>query len=175
MEPSTAFTYRSARSGALTAGLALAVAVESLVLHLWLATRHPEWAWTLTALSVLSVAYLALEYRAWGTGSVRVTPATLDLRIAGRAALHVPRSTLASAVVASWRDLPDGPTEGRDRYVNLTGPAEPNVVLAFTAPVPVRLAAGLLTRRAGRVGLHLDDPAGFVAAVTAAPAGVARP
>ena len=160
--PTTAFGYRSARSGALTAGMALAVAAEALVLHLWLGARHPGWAWTLTALSAATLAYLALEYRAWGSGAVHVTPDALDLRIVGRATLHVPRTTVAGAVIATWRALPDGPDAG---YLNATGPAEPNVVLTFTAPVPVRIAAGLVTRRVQRLGLHVDDPRGLVAAL----------
>jgi hypothetical protein len=166
-EPIGAFTYRSARSGALSAGLALAVGVESLVLHLWLGERHPGWAWTLTALGVATLAYVALEYRAWGRGAVHVTPDALDLRIAGRMAVRVPRTAVAGAAVASWRDVPDGASDG---YLNGTGPAEPNVMLAFTAPVPVRVAAGLVTRRVRRLGLRVDDPAGFVAAVTGPPA-----
>ena len=161
--PSFAFGYRSARSGALTAGMALAVAAEALVLHLWLGARHPEWAWTLTALSGATLAYLALEYRAWGSGAVHVTPDALDLRIVGRATLHVPRAMVANAVIATWRGLPDAPDAG---YLNATGPAEPNVLLTFTAPVSVRIAAGLVTKRVQRLGLHVDDPTGLVAALT---------
>lgn len=44
-----AFTYRSARSGSLTAGLSLAVAVETMVVHLWLVQRHPGLTWGLVA------------------------------------------------------------------------------------------------------------------------------
>lgn len=160
------FTYRSARSGAVTGGLALAVVVEALVLHLWLAARHPTWAWALTALAGATLGYLAFEYRAWGAGRVRVTPAALNIRVAGRAAVDVPRAA-ATAAPATWRDLPRGAAAD---YVNVTAPAQPNVLLVLTAPVPVRLAGGLVTRRVGRLGLHLDDPAGFVRAVGAPPA-----
>jgi hypothetical protein len=167
--PSTAaFTYRSARSGALTAGLALAVAVEAVVLHLWLAARHPHLAWALTTLSVLTLGYLALEFRAWGRGAVRVTPERIELRIRGRATAAVPRDAVAAVSAATWRELPDGPDAA---YLNATGPAEPNVLLAFVAPLPVRVAGGLVTRRVARLGLRLDDPDGFVRAVTASPAG----
>ena len=65
MPGGTAFTYPSARSAALTAGLALAVAVETLVVHLWLASRHPRPAWTLTTLGVVTLLYLAAEYPSW--------------------------------------------------------------------------------------------------------------
>jgi hypothetical protein len=147
--------------------MALAVVAEALVLHLWLATRHPRWAWAVTALSAATLVYLALEYRAWGTGAIHLTPDALDVRIAGRIALRVPRASVASVVVASWRELPDGPLAG---YLNATGPAEPNVVLTFTVPVRAQLAAGLVSRQVERLGLHVDDPVRFVAALTPAPA-----
>jgi hypothetical protein len=166
--PTAAFTYRSARSGALTAGLALAVAVEAVVLHLWLAQSRPTLAWVLTALSALTLAYLAVEFRAWGRGAVRVTPERLELRIRGRADAVVPRAGVAGVSAATWRDVPDGPDAA---YLNVTGPAEPNVLLTFVAPVPVRVAGGLLTRHVARVGLRLDDPHGFVQAVRVPPVG----
>lgn len=162
------FTYRSARSGALTAGLALAVAVETVVLHLWLASRHPGLAWALTALSALTLACLALEFRAWGRGAVRATPERLDLRIRGRVAAEVPRAAVAAVTAATWRDVPDGPDAA---YLNATSPAEPNVLLTFVAPVPVRVAGGLVRRHVLRMGLRLDDPDGFVRAVATSPAG----
>ena len=156
------FTYRSARSGALTAGLALAVVVEAGVLHLWLAPRRPTLAWALTALSVLTLVYLAFEFRAWGRDVVSVTPERLCLRITSRVAAEVPRAAVAGVVAATWRDLPDGPDAA---YFNATGPAEPNVLLTFAAPVTVRVAGGLVTRRVARLGLRLDDPDAFVRAV----------
>lgn len=161
--PDTSFTYRTARSGALSAGLALAVVVETLVVHLWLAPRHPAWAWTLTALGVLTLAYLAVEYRAWGRGAIRVTADALELTIARRAVAVVPREAVAGAVLATWRMLPDAPDAA---YLNATAPAEPNVLVTFTAPVPVRVAGGLVRRRVERLGLRVDDPAGFVRALS---------
>jgi hypothetical protein len=161
--PVASFTYRGARSGALAAGLALAVTVETIVLHLWLAPRRPLLAWTLTALSALTLVWLALEFRAWGRRAVHVTPEHLDLRIGGRAAAEVPRAAVAHAQPATWRDVPDRPDA---TYLNLTGPAEPNVLLTFAAPVPVRVAGGIVTRRVTRVGLRLDDPDGFLRAVS---------
>ena len=160
------FTYRSARSGALTAGLALAVVVEAGVLHLWLAPRRPTIAWALTVLSALTLVYLALEFRAWGRGVVCVTPERLGLRITGRAAAEVPRTAVAGVIAATWRDVPDHPDAA---YVNATGPAEPNVLLTFAAPVKVRVAGGLVTRQVARLGLRLDDPDAFVRAVTTPP------
>ena len=168
MPSDTSFTYRTARSGALSAGLALAVGVEALVLHLWLASRHPGWAWTLTALSIVTLVYLAAEYRAWGRGAIRVTADALEVAVRHRAAAVVPRSAVSGAVLATWRTLPDAPDAA---YVNAMRPAEPNVLVQFKTTVPVRLAGGLVTRQVARLGLHVDDPAAFVQAVSAPPAG----
>jgi hypothetical protein len=156
------FTYRSARAGAVTAGFALAVAVETLVVHLWLAARHPAWAWGLTALGVVSLAYLAAEYRAIGRGAVRVRAEAIVLRVAGRVAADLPRDALAGARPFTWRDAPDG---ADPRYLNATAPAEPNVLLSFARPVPVHLAWGLVRRRVERVALRVDDAPAFVDAL----------
>jgi hypothetical protein len=156
------FTYRSARAGAVTAGLALALAIETLVVHLWLAPRHPAWAWGLTALGIASLAYLAAEYRAVGRGTVHVRADAIVLRLAGRVTADLPRGALAEVRSFTWRDAPDGADA---RYLNAMAPAEPNVLLSFAHPVPVRLAWGLMRRRVERVALRLDDPAAFVNAL----------
>ena len=164
--PPAEFTYRSARAGAMTAGFALAVAVETLAVHLWLAARHPVWAWGLTALGAASLAYLAAEYRAAGRGAVRLRADAVVLRLGGRVAADLPRGELAEARPFTWRDAPDGPDP---RYLNAMAPADPNVLLSFARPVPVRLAWGLVRRRVERVGLRLDDPAAFVGALRPPP------
>lgn len=168
MSCTATFSYRAARSGTLSAGLALAVAVEAVVLHLWLAPSRPTLAWVLTTLSVLTLVYLALEFRAWGRGAVCVTPDGVELRVSGRANAVVPRAAVARVSTATWRDVPDGPDAA---YLNVTGPADPNVLLILAAPVPVRMAGGLITRHVARVGLRLDDPVGFMQAVTMPPTG----
>jgi hypothetical protein len=42
-------------------------------------------------------------------------------------------------------------------------PATPNVLVTLVAPAMIRLPGGVL-RPAQRLGLRLDDPAGFIAA-----------
>lgn len=163
--PPLAFTYRSARSGALTVGLSMAIVVETVVLHLWLAPRHRTLAWVLTALSAFTIGLLARSYHAWGRGAVQVTPERLALRVPGRAEAEVSRAVLARATGATWRDVPD---RHDGAYINMMGPAEPNVLLVFSTPVGVRVAGGLVTRRVARLGLHLDDPGGFLRAVASA-------
>jgi len=45
-------------------------------------------------------------------------------------------------------------------------PATPNVLVTLAAPAMVRLPGGL-ARPARRLGLRLDDPVGFIAALAA--------
>lgn len=162
MTESAAFTFRRARSGALAAGLGLAIAIETPVLHLWLGVRHPTWAWSLSVLGVATLVWIVLEYRAMGHPTVRVTSGLLYVAIGHRAALQVPRAQITSAAPATWRDLPDGPDSG---YLNATAPASPNVVLTFAPPVRARMVAGLARRSVTRVGLCLDDPTAFLEAL----------
>jgi hypothetical protein len=160
------FTYQSARSGSLVVGLGLAILIETFVLHLWLGRAHPLLAWSLTATSVSAIAWLAADYRALGRGTVRIGVDALDLRVGRRAAVRVPLSAVATILPPSWRDLPAaGTPESRD-YRNLMQPATPNVLVTLVAPAMIRLPGGVL-RPAQRLGLRLDDPAGFIAAFNA--------
>lgn len=164
MTGTAAFSFRGARSGALTAGLALAIVVETIALHALLQARHPVWAWLLTVLSALTLIYLAVEYRAWGTARLHVTPSAIHLRVPGRATATVARSNVRNAIQTTWRDVPARDTP---KYLNLMAPAEPNVLLELHAEVSVRLRGGILHRPMTRLGLHIDEPAQFLAALAA--------
>lgn len=161
------FTYRQARSGSLMAGLGGAIAVETIALHLWLAAKdHPLVAWALTAGSVSALAWLAADYRALGSGAVRVGHGRVDLRVGRRFALELPADAVAAAVARpSWRELPAAGTPAARDYLNLTKPATPNVLLMLAEPTAIRLPGGLTRRDVRRLGLCLDDPTGFVSAV----------
>jgi hypothetical protein len=164
----SAFTYQSARSGSLVLGLGLAILAETLVLHLWLGRHHPILAWSLTATSVSAIGWLAADYRALGRGTVRIDGDALDLQVGRRAAVRVPLSAVATIIQPSWRDVPEvGAPESRD-YRNLTKPATPNVLVTLVAPAMARLPGGV-ARPARRLGLRLDDPAGFIAAFDTTP------
>ena len=168
------FTYRSARSGSLVVGLGLAIGVETFVMHLWLRLQHPMLAWSLTAASVWALAWLAADYRALGRGTIRVDRDALDLRVGRRAALRVPLSALATVVRPSWQEVPAAGAAGSEDYRNLMKPATPNVLVTLAAPTKVRLAGGI-ERPARRLGLRLDDPVGFIAALDIARASLGAP
>ena len=158
------FTCRNARSGALMIGLGLVLTIETVVLHLWLAPRHPVVAWALTASSLLTLAWLAADWRAMGRAGVDVDEGTLSVRIGRRFVADVPRAGIAAATRPTWRDLPDPSTRAAQGFMDLTKPAPPNVLLTLASPVPVRVA-GALNREARQLALHLDDPEGFLSSL----------
>jgi len=157
----TDFTYRSARSGSLMAGIGLALAVETVALHLWLVSRYPTAAWTLTAFSLATGAWLAADYFALGRGAVRLGAEAIDLTIGRRVALRLPRAHVAAAVVPTWREIPERGTPDAADYLDLARPATPNVLLTLREPTPLRLGGGA-RRTVRRVGFHLDEPEAFV-------------
>lgn len=158
----TDFTCRSARSGSLAAGLGGAVLVETLVLHLWIGGRHPVIAWTMTMLSVATLAWLAADYVALGHGAVRLSERELALDVGRRFAIRLPRERVAGVVQPDWRDIPESGTRAAAEYLNLTRPAAPNVLITLAEPMRVRIAGGL-RRTVRRIGLHVDEPQRLVA------------
>ena len=159
-----AFTYATARSGSLLVGFALALGVETIGLHLLLALRHPVVFWALTVASVSTLAWLAADYRALGRGAVRLDEGRLDMAIGGRASVMVSLAKVIDVRRHTWRDLPATGMPAAASYMNLMKPASANVFLSLRVPVEVRLLGGI-RRRVQHLGLCLDAPDLFVAAV----------
>jgi hypothetical protein len=163
------FTYRSARSGSLVAGFAIALCVEALVMHLWLGARHPRAAWTLTIATIASLLWLIADYRAMAARPIMLTRSELRLRIGRRYAIVVPRDAIAKVETLTWRTLPARAPD----YLDVARPSEPNILLHLAAPVEARVM-GALRRKVSRVGLRVDDAPAFLDAVRER-AGSARP
>jgi hypothetical protein len=157
------FTYRTARSGSQIVGLGIAVAVELALTDIFLFGAHPLFACLITAISVGSVWFLAADYFAFGRGAVRIDDRDLELRIGRRIAGRVPLARVSNTVHATWRDIPTLGSPGVSDYRNLMKPATPNVLVTLTEASPITLFG--VTLRPRRLGLRLDDPAGFVAAM----------
>jgi hypothetical protein len=113
----------------------------------------------------LTLWWLVADYRAMGTGAIHLHEDEIELPIGKRFTAQIRRTDILSADVATWRDLVDYQRDA----VNLTKPAEPNVLLHLRAPTAVRLFGGI-SKRVRRVGLHLDEPAAFVQALGQPPA-----
>jgi len=158
-----AFSYRSARSPALTTALCAIVVIESIAVHFALAVHHRWAAWILTLTSLAAVVWLVRDYRALGTGVVRLEEEALRLRVGRRFDITVSLARVARTLQPSFRDLPTpGTNEGRD-YLNLTKPDAPNVLLVLETAQRVRLMAGL-HRDVRRFALKLDHPKDFLRA-----------
>ena len=152
--PDLRFACRGARSTTVLAALLLVLAVESVVLHLWLAPSYPLVAWTLTALGVLTGGWLLGDYDALARAALTVSDQVITLDLGWRTRSTIPRASIARIAHASWRDVPDGAPDG---YVNLAKPAEPNVLITCEPPATLRLF-GAVDRPVRLLGLHVDDP-----------------
>jgi hypothetical protein len=130
------FSQGRGRSAATTWGLALVVAVEAAVVHVWLAPSHAAAAWGLTALSAYSLLWLAGHHRAVALRPVVLEGDTLALRAGLRLTARVPLAAVAAAEAVTWRTVP----RRRAGYLDAAQPAEPNVVLTFN-PRPPRSRA----------------------------------
>jgi hypothetical protein len=154
------FTCRRARAGAITVVIGALIAIETTALHLLLWNLAPLIAGSLTVMSLAVLAWLVADYRAMGREAFRVHPGEIDLRIGRRLSAVIPRTTIASAIAPSRRDIPQ---PGGD-YLNATKPAAPNILLTLNAPVRVR-AVGGLKRSVKRIGLCVDEPERLLAAL----------
>ena len=158
------FTYASARSGSLLGGFALVVSVETIGLHLLLAPRHPVVGWALTVASVSTLAWLLADHRALGRGAVRLDEGMIDVAVGRRASVMVPLAEVIDVRRHTWKDLPASGSPAAAAYMNLMKPAAANVLLSLRVPVEVRLL-GRVRRRVRHLGLCLDAPDVFVAAI----------
>ena len=138
----------------LLIGIAMAIAVETVALHLFITSRWgPVGAWVLTATSVYSLLWLVGDFRARTLRPPYVTADVLVIRNGMRADAVVPRAVLSTVERVTWRTLP---TKGPD-YVHLARPGEPNVVVHFREPVTVALLFGR-RRRVSRIGIRAERP-----------------
>jgi hypothetical protein len=142
------------RNDGLLIGIVMAIAVETVALHLFITSRWgPVGAWVLTATSVYSLLWLVGDFRARTLRPPYVTADVLVIRNGMRADAVVPRAVLSTVERVTWRTLP---TKAPD-YVDLARPGEPNVVVHFREPVTVALLFGR-RRRVSRIGIRAERP-----------------
>jgi hypothetical protein len=130
------------------------VAVETIVLHLLIASATPIGAWISTGLSIYAVLWLIGDAHALRLGRVRIERDVVVIEIARRWAAVVPRH----AIVAVRRETALPPDA-----VNLAIET-PTVVIELSAPITARGPFGL-TRTGARLALTIDDPEDFLAAL----------
>ena len=146
------FPIEGGLTAPLAIGLGLVLVIEGAVLHLWVAERSQAWAWTITALNVVTLVWLWREYRSGQQAHLTVSASDIAIDAGSRLRCRVPRSAIASVEAATWRSVPD---MARD-FVNTAKPLEPNIVLVFREPIAVTLVLGI-TRRVSRIGLRVPD------------------
>src|ERR1043165_6649664 len=155
------FSHRQARSTPIIVTLAMLVILETGGVHLLLLRYSLLLALAVSLLSLTALVWLIADYLALGRLATIITDESLILRVGRRAKATIPLKLLATAITPSWRDLPDAPDGS---YLNVTKPAEPNVLLSFTEPVVINLPGGL--RRSIRMlALFVDTPGAFLSAL----------
>ena len=153
--PSQRIPLQGGVSASLLAGIGLALVVEGVALHLWIAPRSPFWAWAITALNAATLVWLWRDYQARLRAELALGTDQVVVALGNQLRCRFPRSAIVSADVATWRSVPD-PAMARD-YVNCAKPLEPNVLIVLLKPVEARLPFGI-RKPVTRLGVRVADP-----------------
>ena len=146
------FALGGGLSASFAVGLGLAIAIEGVVLHLWIAPKSQLWAWAIAALNALTLVWLWWEHRSAARSRLIVTPSDIEIDAGSRLRCRFPRSLIASAEAGTWRSVPDLATD----FVNTAQPLDPNVILVLREPLEARIALGI-RKRVSRIGIHVAD------------------
>ncbi|MFG0275174.1 MAG: hypothetical protein ACF8QF_08955 [Phycisphaerales bacterium] len=155
--------HRRTAATTLMVGLSIAVAVETLALHLFIARWSHGAAWVLTGLSVYAMVWLLGDFRALRARRVTIDGDHLRLRIGLRWEADIPLAAIEHAERAT-RQLGDPKRDG-ELVCAVAGATSVRIVLR--EPVTVR-AAYAIQRQAASIVTHLDEPDAFLEALTAA-------
>ena len=152
------FALEGGLSGSLAIGIAMALAVEGVALHVWIAARSHVWAWAITAINVATLVWLWRAYQARSRSALAIGTHDVEVTIGNQLQCRFARSAIASADVATWRSVPDVAPD----FINAAKPLEPNVVLVLREPAEARLPFGI-RKRVMRFGLRVGDPDALLA------------
>jgi hypothetical protein len=156
---SRTFALLGGVSASLLVGIGLALVVEGVALHAWIAPRSEVWAWTITAFNAATLIWLWRDYQARSRAGLTLGDDEVVVALGNQLHCRFGRSEIASVEPATWRSVPD-PGMARD-YVNGAKPFEPNVLIVLRAPAEARLPFGI-RKRVTRLGLRLADPDGVI-------------
>ena len=146
--------------GGLTVTIAMItiIAIETVVVHLFLIRHHPTAAVILSVLSLYSVLWFIGDYRARGRRLVTTHNGQLVIRVGLQCTATSPIANIRLVQVGNMRRA------AMDRtLVDASLPSDPNVLVSFTNPVTVRRLLGI-RRAASAIALRLRDPQQFVKA-----------
>jgi hypothetical protein len=139
--------------------LSIVIAAESFALHLFLAPRIGSWVWLVTALDLYAMLWLVADCRALDANGIRVGERGVSIRFGIRWEADIEPGAVErveAAANGNW-----------DRKLALI--EEPTLVIVTRRAVELRGPYGI-RRRASRIGVRLDDPAAFCAALEELPA-----
>jgi hypothetical protein len=158
-----AFSYhrRTGITTALGAALALAI-VEAIGVHLLLYRAHPTAAAGLLSVSLYGIVWLLGFLRAVRLRPVLLTDEALHVRLGLLWDVCVPYPAIAGVVAV--RSVAD---ERAVDYLRAVALGDPQLVIELHAPLAVAKPYGLGRKHVRRIGLAVDDPAGFAAALNA--------
>jgi hypothetical protein len=155
--PRAGFTMRSSGWILFAGVLGFVIAVETAGLHIILDMWKPWLAWVSTISSAYALLWLVGDAQMIRLYPVALTGDALRVVIGIRWRVTIPLAEITE--VSEMRTVPRG-------ALNLAL-IEPTVLVTLRAPIEVVGLLGI-RRRADRIALTIDEPAAFLAAVTAA-------
>lgn len=160
-------THEKSGWGGVAYGLGLASLFEAVAVHFLVARWSVPAAWLLTFSSIYGALWLVADYQAARLNPVTRDGDTLVITCGLRGRARIPLSQVEE--VRRVLSHPDRKVPG---YASLVLCGAPQVRLHLSAPVTVDGPFGL-RRQARYVAVAVDDPEGFVKAVSLSPASPA--
>jgi hypothetical protein len=169
-EGELAFTNdRKTGAAGLLFALGVASAMELAVVHVLVARQSAALAWGLTAASAYGMLWILGFARALRLHPVTVGPDSLRVRVGLLWDVTIPRAAIERVDAA-----PRGPIDRKaPGYLHAAVFAAPQTVLTLAAPVDATGIYGMRRTGVRRIGVYVDDPAGFREALRA-PVDAAR-
>jgi hypothetical protein len=124
--------HRETGYGSVVIGLAMAILVETVALHVLVSQWSGIVAWILTGLSIYALVWLLGDYRAFGARPTQITSTHLHLRAGMRWEADIPLDQIVSAESL----VPDHGQPPREALVAVVL-GGPNVRLKLKSPVEV--------------------------------------
>ncbi|MGH7566885.1 MAG: hypothetical protein ACREK2_08655 [Gemmatimonadota bacterium] len=148
--------------GPILVALLFAAAAEAIAVHMLVRHWSAVAAWILTALTAYAVVWLIGDFRALGRRSILLTDDELVVRLGLRWSLRVPLARIRAVRGTAGRPGPDHPS----------GPGHLRAVILGAERQVVELDSELVAtgfygirRRVRSIGLSVDEPERFLAAV----------
>ena len=145
----------------MACALALATVAEVVAVHLLLSRWNTAVAWVATVAGISGLVWIVRDYRVVRRQPHVVSDDVVTIRRGLLWRSDIPMENIGTARVPTPEERTD-PSAAVDLLLWL--PAAPWVLIELETPATVRGPAGI-RRRVTRLGVSVDDPAGFASAV----------